>query len=174
MIKGDQRSRPLRRRSISAVLVCLILAAASSHLIASSALAEDTVGAASGKIVLDVYVDAGGRALIVGYLETEGPEDLAFLEGSDYVHDEETGELYAKSDELTAVREGLTKLEFEAEADWDECHLAFYLPEDAEILSVSSSAGLEYTVTEAGDSMMVEALGYDLEGIEVVIDYDLA
>jgi len=159
---------------MSTVLVCLILASVSSHLIAFPALADDTVGAISGNIVLDVYVDAEGRALIVGYLEAKEPEDLAFLEGSDYVHDEETGELYALSDELTSVREGLTKLEFEAEADWDECHLAFYLPEGADILAVSCSAGIEYSVTEAEDSLVVEALGYDLEGIEVMIDYDLA
>jgi hypothetical protein len=175
LIKGDQRSRPIRRGSISAVSVYLVLVAVlSSHLVASPALADDIVGAASENIVLDIYVDAGGRTLIVGYLEVEGPEDLAFLEGSEYIHDEETGELYALSDVLTSVREGLTTLEFEADANWNECHLAFYLPEDAEILSVSSSAGLEYSVTEAEDSMMVEALGYDLDGVEVVIDYDLA
>lgn len=174
LIKEDQRAQPLRRGSTSAFLVCLVLAAASLHLISSPALADDIVGAASENIVLDVYVDAGGKALIVGYLEVEGPDDLAFLEGSEYIHDEETGELYALSDELTSVREGLTTLEFKADADWNECHLAFYLPKDAEVLSVSSSAGLEYSVTEAEDSMMVEALGYDLDGVEVVIDYDLA
>lgn len=183
MIKGDQRSRPIRRGSISAVSVYLVLIVVlSSTLIASPALADDLVSsdgeggavAAFGSIVLDIYVEAEGRALIVGYLEAEESGDLAFLEGSEYIHDEETGELYALSDELTSVREGLTTLEFEADADWTECHLAFYLPEDAEILSVSSSAGLEYSVIEAEDSMMVEALGYDLEGIVVEIDYDLA
>src|SRR5690554_3227021 len=98
LIEGDQRSRPLRWGSPSAVMVYLLLAAvAFSPLPPSSVLADDLVGAdgeggagaAAGSIVLDVYVEAEGRALIIGYLEAE-PEGLAFLEGAELFYDEDT------------------------------------------------------------------------------------
>lgn len=187
LIERDQRSRPLGRRfdrrSPSAVVVYLLLAAvAFSSLAPSPALAEGAVGAdgdggaggASGNIVLDVYLDEGGRVLIVGYLEAEDPEDLAFLEGSEIFYDGDTGELYAKSDGLTSAQGDGARIEFEAGANWNEVHLAFYLPADAGLLAVSCSEGLEYSVVEAEDSLKVEVLGYEVEGIEVVIDYDLA
>jgi hypothetical protein len=179
LIERDQRSRPLGRRSASAVTVYLLLAAVA---FSSPALAEGAVGAdgddgakgASGSIVLDVYLDAEGRGLIVGYIEAEDPEDLAFLEGTELFYDEVTGELYAKSDGLTSAQGDGTRIVFEAGADWNEFHLAFYLPADAELLAVSCSEGLEYSVVEGEDSLKVEVLGYEVEGIEVVIDYDLA
>lgn len=176
MIEGDERSRP-SRGSPSAVGVYLLLAAiAFSPLVPSPALADDAVGADGdfGSIVLDVYLDAEGRALIVGYIEADGVEDLAFLEGTEFFYDEDTGELYARSGGLTSVLGDETRVEFEAGADWKEGHLAFYLPKEAELMAVSCSEGLDYSVVEAEDSMKVEVLGYDVEGIEVVIGYDLA
>ena len=164
-------------------MVYLLLAAvAFSSLAPSPVLAEGAVGAdggggagaSSGSIVLDVYLDAEGRALIVGYIEAEDPEDLAFLQGAELFYDEDTGELYAKSEGLTSVQGDGTRIEFEAGADWNEAHLAFYLPADAELFAVSCSEGLKYSVAEAEDSLKVEVLGYEMEGIEVVIDYDLA
>jgi len=128
----------------------------------------------TGSIVLDVYLDSEGRALIVGYLVAEDPEYLAFIESSEYVHDEDTGELYALNSGLTSILGEKTELEFEAEAVWDECHLVFYLPANAELLSVSCSEGLDYTVAEAEDSLVVEVLGYELDGAEVAIDYELS
>jgi len=182
LIEGDQRSRPLRRGSPSAATVYLLLAAvAFSPLTPSPVLADDLVGAdgeggagaVAGSIVLDVYVEAEGRALIVGYLEAE-PEGLAFLEGAELFYDEDTRELYAKSSGLTSTLGNETRLEFEADLGWNECHLAFYLPKDAVMLAVSCSEGLEYTFSKTEDSLKVEVLGYEVEGIEVVIDYDLA
>lgn len=163
-------------------MVYLLLAAIALFALSiSPALGSDSDGSgnevkgdtSTGSIVLDVYLDEGGRALIVGYLETGRLEDLVFLEGSEYVHDEETGELYAKSNGLTSAQGNGTRIEFEADIGWNEGHLAFYLPKDAKLLAVSCSEGLEYSVAEAEDSLKVEVLGYDLEGIEVVIDYDL-
>ena len=183
LIERDHRSRPLGRRSASAVMVYLFLAAVTfSSLAPSPVLAEDAVGAdgdggagaASGSIVLDVYLDAEGRALIVGYVEAEDPEDLAFLEGAEFFYDEDTGELYAISDGLTSAQGDRTRIEFGAGADWNEGHLAFYLPKDAELFAVSCSEGLEYSVVEAEDSLKVEVLGYEVEGMVVVIDYDLS
>jgi len=161
-------------------LLLTILALCS--IFAFEALGSDSVGSTdevlgetvAGSIVLDVYLDSEGRALIVGYLETDRLDDLAFLGGSEYAHDEVTGELYAKSDGLTSAQGDGTWIEFEAGADWNEVHLAFYLPAHAGLLAVSCSEGLEYSVIEAEDSLKVEVLGYEVEGIEVVIDYDLA
>ncbi len=181
MIEEDQISRPFGRGSPSSFMVYLLLAAiAFSFLAPPPALAADPVGAdgeggagaAFGSIVLDVYLDAEGRALIVGYLEAEGPEDLAFLEGTELFYDEETGELYAKSDELTSSQGDGTRIEFEADLGWNECHLAFYLPKDAELFAVSCSEGLECSVAEAEDSLKVEVLGYDVDGAKVTIDYN--
>lgn len=160
----------------------LLVAIALFALSISTALGYDSDGSGNdgqgepvtGSIVLDVYLDAGGRALIVGYLETESLEDLAFLESSERFYDEETGELYALSGGLTSIRGDETRLAFEAEREWDECHLAFYLPDGAKLLSVSCSEGLEYSVAEVEDSLVVEVLGYEVEGAEVVIDYNLA
>ncbi|HII07068.1 MAG TPA: hypothetical protein HA349_07100 [Methanotrichaceae archaeon] len=139
-----------------------------------ASVSEDLGESASGSIVLDVYLDEVGRALLVGYLETESAEALAFLENSEYVHDVVTGELYALSGGLTSIPGDETRLEFEAEAEWDEFHLTFYLPADAKLLSVSCSEGLEYSVAEVEDSLAVEVLGYEVEGVEVAIDYNLA
>jgi hypothetical protein len=183
LIKGDHQTRLLSRRSPSAVMFYVLLGSiALLALIASLAQGGDSVGsidegqgdAVTGSIVLDVYLDAEGRALIVGYLETERLDALAFLENSEYVHDEDSGELYALGGGLTSIRGERTRLVFEAEAEWDECHLAFYLPKDAKLLAVSCSEGLEYTVAEAEDSLAVEVLGYEVAGAEVAIDYNLA
>jgi hypothetical protein len=182
LIEGDQRSQPLGRRSASAVTVYLLLAAvAFSSLSPSPVLADDAVGAdgeggagaASGSIVLDVYLDAEGRALIVGYIEAEDPEDLAFLEGAEHFYDEDTGELYAKSDGLTSAQGDRTRIEFEAGADWNECHLAFYLPADAGLFAVSCSEGLEYSVSELEGSKVVEVFGYEVDSPQITIEYNL-
>lgn len=124
-------------------------------------------------IVLDLYVDDGGRALIVGYLKTDRLEELGFLEGSELEYDEDTGELYALTDGLTSIRGEETRLDLEAEGLWDECHLAFYLPKDAMLLNVSCSEELAYSVSEVEGSILVEAIGYEVEGAEVTIDYRL-
>jgi len=175
LIEGDQRSRPLRRGSPSAATVYLLLAAvAFSPLTPSPVLADDLVGAdgeggagaVAGSIVLDVYVEAEGRALIVGYLEAE-PEGLAFLEGAELFYDEDTRELYAKSSGLTSTLGNETRLEFEADLGWNECHLAFYLPKEATPSAVTASEGLEVSVVEEEGSLVVEAIGYDLDGAEV-------
>jgi hypothetical protein len=182
LIKGEHQPRLLSRASPSvATALSLLVIVALFALSLFPALGYDSDGLGSdgqgepvtGSVVLDVYLDAGGRALLVGYLETESLEDLAFLESSEYVHDEETGELYALSGGLTSIRGDETRLVFEAERGWDECHLAFYLPKDATLLAVSCSEGLEYSVTEVEDSLVVEVLGYEVDGAEVVIDYSL-
>jgi hypothetical protein len=160
-------------------LLLTILALCS--IFAFEALGSDSVGSTdevlgetvAGSIVLDVYLDSEGRALIVGYLETDRLADLAFLGGSEYAHDEVTGELYALSGGLTSTQEDLTRLEFEAGVGWDECHLAFYLPKDATLLAVSCSEDLAYSVAEVEDSLAVEVLGYEVMGAKVVIDYNL-
>jgi len=171
LIEGDERSRP-SRGSPSAVGVYLLLAAIAFSPIA---VADDAVGADGdfGSIVLDVYLDAEGRALIVGYLKTDRLEELAFLEGSELEYDEETGEIYALTDGLTSIRGEETRLDFKAAGPWDECHLAFYLPKDAAALNFGSSEDLAYSVTEAEGSMLVEAIGYGVEEAEVTIDYRL-
>ena len=183
MIEVDQNARLLSRSSPSVVMVYVLLGAiALFALTATPAQGDDSVGsknevqgdAVTGSIVLDVYLDAEGRALIVGYLETERLEDLVFLEGFERFYDEDTGELYALVGGLTLVRGDETRLAFEAVREWDECHLAFYLPKDAEVLAVSCSEGLDYSVAEAEDSLAVEVLGYEVAGAEVAIDYNLA
>ncbi len=183
LIEGDQKARPIIRGSPSSVVFYLLLGAvAFLALSVCSSLAYDTVGSknevqgetVTGSIVLDVYLDAEGSALIVGYIETERLEDLAFLEGAELFYDEDAGELYALGGGLTWVHEYGTRLEFEAEGGWEECHLAFYLPKDAEMLAISCSEALEYKVAEAEDSLKVEVLGYGVEGIEVAIDYAIS
>jgi hypothetical protein len=183
LIEGEHQTRLLSRGSPSEVMFYLLLGViALLALSASPAVGDDSVGSTNdgqgetviGSVVLDVYLDAGGRALIVGYLETERLEDLAFLEGNERFYDEDTGELYALSDGLTSVEGDETRLAFEAESEWDECHLAFYLPDGAKLLSVSCSEGLEYSVSEVEDSPAVEVLGYEVEGAKVVIDYNLS
>jgi len=114
LIEVDQNARLLNRASLSvATALSLLGVIALLALSASPAMGGDSVGSTNdgqgetvtGSIVLDVYLDAGGRALLVGYLEIERLDDLAFLESSEYVHDEVTGELYALSGGLTSVRE---------------------------------------------------------------------
>ncbi len=125
-------------------------------------------------MVLEVYLDEDGRALIVGYLQAESLEDLSFLQGFELFYDQETGELYALGGGLRSDREDGTRLTFEAKGWWEELHLAFHLPKDAEVMAVSCSEGLEYSVAEAEDSLKVEVLGYEVEGAEMVIDYDIS
>ena len=180
LIEGDQRARLIGQGWPSAVEFHLLLGViALSALFSSPVQGSDTVNSkdevqgleVTGSIALDVYLDAEGRALIVGYLEAERLEDLAFLEGTELFYDRDTGELYALGSGLTWVRGDETRLEFEAGGVWEECHLAFYLPKDAEMLAAGCSEGLEYSVAEAEDSLKVEVLGYGVEGIEVAIDY---
>ncbi|HPJ30747.1 MAG TPA: hypothetical protein PLZ42_05090 [Methanothrix sp.] len=167
--------------ALSAPSRILMAAVVLSAFSAPSSLGADSLGADDGSdaeealetMVLDLYLDDDGRALIVGYLRTDRLEELNFLQGSDLEYDQETGEIYALTDGLTSIRGEETRLEFEAAGPWDECHLAFYLPGDAAVSDVSSSEELAYSVTEVEGSMLVEAIGYGVEEAEVTIDYRL-
>jgi len=176
LIGRDLRDRPGRWGSaggsfpLIALLILLALAPASGRDEAVAGGGSEA-GSAFGSILLDAYIDDGGRALIVGYLKADSLDDLAFLAGSEVEYDEDLGELYALSDALTSIRDGVTTLEFEADGRWEECHLAFYLPKEATPSAVTASEGLEVSVVEEEGSLVVEAIGYDLDGAEVSIDY---
>jgi len=120
-------------------------------------------------LALEVYLDEGGNALVVGYIESEDLGYLPFLEQSDYIY--EDGELYALTNCLVFSEEDYQRLEFVVSTQWDEYHVTFYLPLEVKLDRVDLSESLEYRILEQDDSILVEVLGYDAKVPSVEIFY---
>jgi len=123
----------------------------------------------STQLMLDVYVDNTGKALITGYAEDIG--GLPLLERSQYQYENDTKQLYAVTDSLTWKREDNWDIRFTTDASYSECRITFYLPGVVRLGRIDSSDGFEYFVTTSNDSFVVEFHEYDAESPTATIRY---
>jgi len=110
-------------------------------------------------LILNVYVDEEGEALVIGYVEPESLADLHFLEFSEYAYDDDSKELYAITDALTSGCVAYSQLD---------------LVTEAKLEAVDFSKGLDCLVSESDGSLVVEVWGYDVDGPDATIVYRVA
>jgi len=89
------------------ILVSIVFA-----LAVASASAQEQDTAFGQRLILNVYLDNAGKALITGY--AENISSLSFLNSSQYRYENETNQLYALTDSLTTKDGDLWKLKFDA------------------------------------------------------------
>jgi len=130
---------------------------------------EHTDETGPGRLLLDVYLDEDGKALVIGY--ADNLDDLSFLESSEYIYDEETKALYVLTGSLTSMIGDRWELELVTRSCWDEYLVVFYLPPEMVLEAVDGSEGLEYQVAESDDALAVDFLGYDVKRPAVTMRY---
>ena len=129
---------------------------------------NDTEGYSS-QLILDIFLDESGKALVVGYINE--PQSLPFLETADYIYENETQQLYALTHTLTEKSGDRWTLTFTTMANYTNCQLVFYLPPEVSLCRISCSDKLEYLVSTANESLVVEFHGYELQTPFVRIAY---
>jgi hypothetical protein len=123
----------------------------------------------SRSLVLDIYADDAGKALLTGY--ASGIEGLAFLNGSEYQYDEEALQLYAVTNALTTKNGDDWEIRLPATGGYGEYHITFYLSENVQISEISGTEGLDYLVSSSSDSFVVEFHGYDVSSPSAAVRY---
>jgi uncharacterized membrane protein len=128
-------------------------------------------GTYPGNLVLNVFIDESGRALVTGYADSI--VGLPFLNGSQYKYDKDTKQLYALTNSLTYKSGDEWKALLFSQGTYSEYHSIFYLPTSAKISNIASSKGLDYLVSASNDSFQVDLHGYDVLEPNITIDYQL-
>lgn len=123
------------------------------------------------QLVLNVYVDDGGKCLINGY--AEDPGSLAFLNSSEYTYEDDSRQLFAITNALTSKSGDNWRVRFISEGSYDEYRIMFYLPANAKLSGVNCSLGLDYLVYASNRSVIAEVQGHDITNPAVNIDYIL-
>ncbi|TSA50950.1 hypothetical protein D4R47_01425 [archaeon] len=108
---------------------------------------EHTDETGPGRLLLDVYLDEDGKALMIGY--ADNLDGLEFLESSEYIYGDETTALYVLTGSLTSMIGDCWELELVTRSCWDEYLVVFYLPPVVVLEAVDGSEGLEYLVAES-------------------------
>lgn len=81
------------------------------------------------QLILNVYIDDGGRALINGYVDD--PASLPFLNSSDYTYEDDSRQLYAITSALTSKSRDNWTVSFESVGRYEEYQIMLYLPANA-------------------------------------------
>ncbi|HDS45951.1 MAG TPA: winged helix-turn-helix transcriptional regulator [Methanomicrobia archaeon] len=131
--------------------------------------AFNDTGSYSSQLILDIYVDETGKALVIGYVND--PESLPFLQTADYIYEIETQQLYAITHALTEKSGERWMLTFTTTANYSTYQAVFYLPPAISLGRITCSDQLEYLVSTANESLVVEFHGYEVQGPGVWIAY---
>lgn len=139
-----------------------------------------TLGAAFGQdgpndsevlnqLILNIYIDDAGRALINGYVDDPG--SLAFLGSSEYTYENDTKQLYAITSSLTSKSRDNWTASFESDGRYDEYQVMLYLPANAKLRKVDCSSGLDYLVSTDNESVIAEVQGFYITDPAINIQY---
>ena len=131
------------------------------------------------QLILNIYIDETGKALVTGYVEREDIDSFAFafLKTSEYLYENDTNQLYALTNSLTWKYGDHWEINFATSASayayYTEYHTIFYLPGDVRLGKINCSAGLEYFVTasKSDESFVIDVQGYDVESPVTTIEY---
>jgi hypothetical protein len=161
----------LKMGRLNQVIVVTILL---SSLTLIAAAAQDAAPApvkeaAAQKLILNIYLDETGKALVTGYVQDIG--GLPFLSASTYRYENDTMQLYALTDALTSKDDDLWSLKLQSGGHYDDYHLTFYLPSDLGLKGINSTVGLQYLLSASNQSLVMDVHGYDVENPGVMIDY---
>ena len=118
---------------------------------------------------LTVYLDNTGKALVTGY--AENVSGLEFLNNSQFRFENDTRQLYALTDGLTTKVGDLWTLRFDAQGNFDDYHVTFYLPSDIRMGMINTSKGLGYLLSTSNESLVADIQGYEVLNPAISIQY---
>jgi len=146
--------------------VTLVFVAA---LLAMSAHAQESDAFVGQSLILNVYLDNAGKALVTGY--AEDVSGLAFLANSQFRFENDSHQLYALTDDLTAKRGDLWTLSFDAMGSFDDYRVTFYLPSETSLGEINASQGLGYLLSASNESLVADVQGYEVSDPRISIQY---
>jgi uncharacterized membrane protein len=156
----------MKRRTYLAVVLLFSIAFATEAL---PVLGQGVSSEEASRLILNVYLDGTGKALVTGY--AENPERLPFLNSSQYSYENGTSQLYALTNALTQKDGDIWTLIFESAGYYEDYRVTFYLPSDFQVKNVSSSQGLEHLLSASNDSLALDFQGYDVLNPIATIEY---
>lgn len=162
---------PINAGLLSVVIVGIIGTAMMVEVTSQGYNGTQNNGTYPGNLVLNIYIDEGGKALITGYADSIN--GLPFLKGSQYKYDNSTKQLYALTNSLTDKSGDDWKMKLPTQGNYSEYHSIFYLPASVKISKIDSTSGLDYLVSAANDSFQVDFHGYDVKSPTITIDYQI-
>ncbi|HWQ19760.1 MAG TPA: hypothetical protein VN455_08280 [Methanotrichaceae archaeon] len=156
---------------ILVIVMLLISCGASGTQSGSAAIKSSSNGSYSSNMVLNVYINDAGRALVTGYVDSI--DGLSFLKSSQYQYDKDTKQLYALTNSLTYKSGDDWEARMQSLGGYGEYHSIFYMPSSVVISKINSTPGLEYLVSASNESFVVDLHGYDIKDPDVTIDYQV-
>ncbi|HNX40162.1 MAG TPA: hypothetical protein PKK11_06225 [Methanothrix sp.] len=127
---------------------------------------------ASNQLILNIYIDDAGRALINGYIDDL--KSLAFLNSTEYTYEDDSKQIYAITGALTSKSGDDWMVSLESKGRYDLFQVLFYLPANAKLRGIDSSAGIEHLISTANESVIAEIRGSDITDPAVNIEYLLS
>ena len=138
-------------------------------LLAMSAHAQESDSSFGQSLILNVYLDNAGKALVTGY--AEDVSGLAFLGDSQFRFENDSHQLYALTDGLTAKVGDLWTLSFDARGSFDDYRVTFYLPSETSLGEINASQGLGYLLSASNESLVADVQGYEVSDPRISIQY---
>ncbi|MCX6672595.1 MAG: hypothetical protein NTY37_02320 [Methanothrix sp.] len=134
-----------------------------------SAHAQESGSSVGQSLILNVYLDNAGKALVTGY--AEDVSGLAFLDNSQFRFENDSHQLYALTDDLTAKVGDLWTLSFDAIGSFDDYRVTFYLPSETSLGEINASQGLGYLLSASNESLVADVQGYEVSDPRISIQY---
>ena len=130
---------------------------------------DDETAPSYNQLILNIYVDETGKSLVLGYVEDL--ESLPFLQTAEYIYENETRQLYALTHALTGKSEDRWTFTLSTTAVYTDYQVVIYLPHEVRLGSITCSNGLEYLVSAANESFVVDLHGYEVANPLVTVEY---
>jgi uncharacterized membrane protein len=170
------RMTGLTKLSLLQLLIVIILIAATAPPVVGYNDYEyyDAVNDTHFKqLILNIYIDEAGKALMTGYVEHEDIDSFAFLKTSEYLYENDTNQLYALTNSLTWKNGDQWGIKFTTSGYYADYHTVFYLPGDVRLFpdKINCSEGLEYFVIASNESFVINVQGYDVGSPMTTIEY---
>jgi uncharacterized membrane protein len=138
-------------------------------LLAMSAHAQESGSSAGQSLILNVYLDSAGKALVTGY--AEDISGLAFLKNAQFRIENDSHQLYALTDDLTAKVGDLWTLSFDSKGRFDDYRVTFYLPSETSLGEINTSQGLGYLLSASNESLVADVQGWEVSDPRISIQY---
>ena len=157
-------SNTSRRAYRHVIILSLFAVAALLFLPAQSQ--DDALGQ---RLIVNVYLDNAGKALVTGY--AENVRGLSFLNNSQFRFENESHQLYALTDNLTTKSGDLWTLNLDARGSFDDYRVTFYLPSETSLGEINASQGLGYLLSASNESLVADVQGWEISDPRISIQY---
>ncbi|MDI6655466.1 MAG: hypothetical protein QME59_06235 [Candidatus Hydrothermarchaeota archaeon] len=134
--------------------------------------AQEEPAETSSTLILNVYLEESGKALVTGYLESqEMLSGLPFIEKSEYIFQNDTNQLYAITDLLTSKQAEKWTLNFSLGGYYTEYNVIFYFPPKTALTKIDLSQDLNYFLKSENDSIVLSMQGFGVASPSVFLNY---